>query len=86
MTDLVFRGTVEQIGSSPVGKRGAFLDWVVQMRVDEVLSGVFDGTRFEFRIHSPARSGLRVGLTCTVTATWTGTGYRVDDNQWHGAP
>ncbi len=86
MTDLVFRGTVENIESSPLGARGAFLDWVVQMRVDAVVSGTFGGTRFEFRVHSPSRAGLRVGTTCTVTATWIGNGYRVDENQWRGAP
>jgi hypothetical protein len=82
VTDLVFRATIEQIECAPLGVRGAFLDWIIRTRVDEVLSGTFTGTHFAFRVHSPSRSGLEVGRALTVTATWTGDGYRVDEHQW----
>lgn len=84
--DLVFEGLVLSIENAPVGLGGAYLDWVVRMRVEDVLSGRFDGDAFSFRVHSPARSGLRVGERCTVTATRTGIGYAVDENQWRGSP
>jgi hypothetical protein len=84
--DLVFRATIERIENAPVGMRGAFLDWIIHTRVLEVVSGTFDGDQFAFRVHSPSRAGLLVGITCTITATWTGDGYRVDEHQWRGAP
>jgi len=86
MTDLVFRATVEHIECAPLGPRGRFLDWIIRTRVLEVISGTFTGEQFAFRVHSPSRAGLEVGITCTITASWVGTGYVVDENQWHGAP
>jgi hypothetical protein len=84
--DLVFRAHVESIECAPLGMRGAFLDWIVNTRVESVISGEFAGDRFAFRVHSPSRSGLVAGMQCTVRATWTGSGYLVDENQWHGNP
>jgi hypothetical protein len=84
--DLTFRATIEKIEVSTVGKAGAFLDWIIHTRVLEVISGDFTGERFAFRVHSPSRAGLEVGITCTIVATRVGDGYRVDENQWHGAP
>ena len=84
--DLTFRATVEAVEVAPVGMAGGFLDWVVRTRVIEVLSGDFTHATFAFRIHSPARSGLKVGVTCTIFAEWTGAGYRIDENQWSGNP
>ena len=55
-------------------------------RVLEIVAGEFTGETFAFRIHSPSRSGLEVGITCTIRAEWTDSGYRVDENQWNGAP
>jgi hypothetical protein len=86
VTDLVFRATVERIDNAPLGIRGAFLDWIVHTRVLEIIAGTFAGDTFAFRVHSPARAGLAVGTTCTVTARWTGSGYTVDENRWRGAP
>lgn len=86
VVDLTLRATVEQIENSPLGIRAAFLDWIIHTRVLEVITGDFAGERFAFRVHSPSRAGLEVGTTCTITATWNGSGYVVDENQWRGAP
>lgn len=86
MTDLVFRALIESIDCAPIGISGAFLDWVVRTRVEQVVSGEFAGTHFAFRVHSPSRAGLVVGMRCTVTAIAIATGYRVDEHQWHGHP
>ena len=84
--DLTFRAIVEEIESAPIGMAGGFLDWVVRTRVLQVIAGDFTHDQFAFRIHSPARSGLAVGVTCTIHAEWTGAGYRVDEDQWSGSP
>ncbi len=84
--DLTVRAVVEQIEYASVGRAGAFLDWIVRTRVLEIIAGEFAGEQFSFRIHSPSRSGLEVGVTFTIRAEWTGTGYRVDEHQWSGAP
>jgi hypothetical protein len=81
-SDLVFRAVVEAIECAPLGVCGGFLDWVVRVRVEEVIAGTFDGQHFSFRVHSPSRAGLREGTRCTFTARWTGNGYVVDENQW----
>lgn len=78
---LVFRATITAIECAPL--RG--LDWVIRTRVLEVVGGTFEQETFAFRVHSPSRAGLEVGITCTVTAEWTGDGYRVDENQWRGS-
>lgn len=86
-SDLVFRAVVESIECAPIGMAGRFLDWIVKTRIEKMIEGDLTKLkRFEFRIHSPARSGLAVGTECTIRATWTGSGYVVDENQWHGAP
>ena len=86
VVDLVFRATIERIEAAPLGSRGAWLDWIVHTRIAEIISGTFTGDRFAFRVHSPSRAGLEVGTTLTVRAAWTGDGYAVDEDQWHGAP
>lgn len=48
--------------------------------------GEFVGQHFAFRVHSPSRAGLKVGVTCMISAKWNGSGYLVDENQWRGAP
>jgi hypothetical protein len=84
--DLTFRAVVEKVECAPIGLKGAFLDWVIRTRVLEVIAGDFTGEFFAFRVHSPARSGLEAGVTCTIHAVWTGNGYTIDENQWSGNP
>lgn len=78
--DLLFAGTVLEI--RPVEGPNPHLRWGVTTHVDEVLNGQFDGETFSFFIHSPTKSGLEVGGTYRIRATWTGTGYSVDEKQW----
>jgi hypothetical protein len=83
--DLTFRAVIESIEVAPLADRRVQKDWVVRTRVLEVTAGEFRGARFDFRVHSPSRSGLEVGATRTIHATWTGDGYLVDDDQWRSA-
>jgi hypothetical protein len=78
--DLVLVGTVTE--TQPLSARRSRKNWVVVLHVDRVVSGEFSGSTFEFAVHSPAQSGLEVGRSCTVKATWTGEGYVVDEAQW----
>ena len=80
--DLTFRAVIESIEAAPLADRRVQKDWVVRTRVLEIIAGAFHGARFDFRVHSPSRSGLEVGATHTIHATWIGDGYVVDDNQW----
>ncbi len=84
--DLTFRAVVERVECSPVRGAGRFLDWVVHTRVLGVIAGDFTGEHFAFRIHSPSRSGLEAGVTCTIHAVWTNNSYSVDEDQWMGNP
>ncbi len=86
MADLVLRVTILAIDCAPLGASGRFLDWVVKTKVEQVISGDSTGTHFAFRVHSPSRSGLEVGKSCTLTARAIPGGYMVDENQWSGAP
>jgi hypothetical protein len=79
--DLRFRGTVASIDSSRADELSN-RNWVVSMKVEQVLAGELSGKMFAFRIHSPSKSGLVVGGSYTVEAKWTGDGYSVDQYQW----
>jgi len=72
--DLVLVGTVT--GVVQKNHRAAALEsWTVTVTVDRIVSGTFSGPTFTFDIHSPGRSGLRVGKSCTIKATWRDNGY-----------
>jgi hypothetical protein len=77
---LVFLGTVEKLDTSPLPQ--STLNWVVQCRVDKIVTGQFSGKTFSFRIHSPARSGLEVGKQYKIVAKRTAEGFAVDQYQW----
>jgi predicted secreted protein len=81
---LVFDGTVASIEASPLPE--STQNFVVTMKVDRVTKGQFQGKTFQFRIHSPSRSGLETGQKCTVEAKRTADGYVVDQNQWMMRP
>ena len=76
--DLVLVGTVTKI--YPVA--GLLRKWAVVAQIDRVIAGEFTGTTFTFTVHSPTLSGLRVGRSYTIKATWTGDSYAVDQYQW----
>jgi len=82
--DLVFEGTVTSIKPSPIPN--SIYNWIITMRVDRVVKGRFDGKKFQFRIHSPALSGLKVREKRTVEAKRTADGYTVDQYQWTNPP
>jgi hypothetical protein len=78
--DLEFIGTVTKI--YPLASVRSRKNWAVVTHVDKVVSGDFSGTTFTFAIHSPTLSGLQVGRTYTIKATWIEKGYVVDELQW----
>ncbi len=75
---LILHGTIETIAPSSNGHRR----WIVTLRVDAVVEGVFAGDTFSFSIHSPARSGLATGQSRLVRALPVSGGYTVDEFQW----
>ncbi|MCE5269063.1 MAG: WG repeat-containing protein [Planctomycetaceae bacterium] len=79
---LAFEGTVISLEASPI--QYSMKNYLVTMRVDRVVKGKFDGKTFQFRVHSPASSGLEVGKRCTVEAKRTPDGYVVEEHQWPG--
>lgn len=80
--NVVFLGTLTKLEASRRLRSRA--NWMVEMKVDKVLSGAFRGETFSFRVHNPARSGLEVGKQYTVRAVRTDEGYAVDPLQWRG--
>src|SRR5262245_595921 len=78
--DLIYKGTVTKIEIADTGN--PLRQWVVTTRVDQVVCGSFSGARFQFAIHSPAQSGLRVGKQYRIVATSVPDGYVVDPTQW----
>lgn len=52
--------------------------WIVHCRVDQVLSGELRARRFDFRVFSPALSGLEVGRQVRIDACAGRRGYLVD--------
>jgi hypothetical protein len=75
---LVFEGTVTSIRAA----EHELTPWLVTVAVRKVVSGEFDGSSFEFAVHSPARAGLKEGDSFTVRAVWKDGGYTVDEKQW----
>jgi len=69
--ELVLVGTITSIftvDAPPPSRR----NWGVTVRVEKVKLGNYSEPTFTFTIHSPARSGVKVGLRCTIVATKTG--------------
>jgi hypothetical protein len=79
--DVVFVGTVKTIALAK-GSRHPHKPWAVVVSVDRIISGDLPGSTFTFVIHSPAKSGLKVGASRRIEATWTEEGYVVDELQW----
>ena len=77
--DLVFIGTVTAIASAKTGDPTR--NWVISTSVVKVVSGTLSGSTFDFAIHSPARAGLEVGRSYTITARWQGNGYVVSEGE-----
>ena len=79
--ELVLIGTITsiyQVDAPPPSLR----HWGVTVRVEKVKVGQYSEPTFTFTLHSPARSGVKVGLRCTIVATKTGQeGYLVSDTR-----
>jgi hypothetical protein len=75
---LVLTGTVGSIyqvdAPSPSIK-----NWGVSFHVENVKKGKYSKPTFTFRIHSPARAGLKLGGRYTIEAAWTGQEYEVSE-------
>jgi predicted secreted protein len=80
---LVFEGTVIAIENSPLPK--STQNYLVTMQVNHVLKGQFKGMTFQFRVHSPTKSGLKLKETYTVEAKRFNGKYTVDQYQWTNA-
>jgi predicted secreted protein len=81
---LVFEGTVVSIENSPLPQ--STQDFVVTMQVNRVVKGQFKGKTFQFRVHSPTKSGLTLKGKYTVEAKRASGKYIVDPNQWTRPP
>jgi predicted secreted protein len=81
---LVFEGTVVSIENSPLPQ--STQNFVVTMHVNRVVKGRFKGKTFQFRVHSPTKSGLTLKGKYTVEAKRVKGKYLVDQNQWSRPP
>lgn len=77
---LVFVGTVSRI--YPIRPTRSRRNWAVVAEVNRLVSGEFSGRTFTFTVHSPARIGLRVGMTYRFEAAWSNGKYVVNDRKW----
>ncbi|MDD4953519.1 MAG: hypothetical protein PHG40_01280 [Candidatus Omnitrophica bacterium] len=73
---LTFLGKVTRIENSPL--ENSNLDWIITVNVNKVLSGSFSGRIFQFRVHSPSKSGLEIGWLYRIEAVQTQDGYVVN--------
>jgi hypothetical protein len=79
--NLVILGTVTGIRDDNSGN--PLRHWVVTVKVDRVISGIFSGKTFSFAVHSPTQSGLEEGRQYQIRASGTiNDGYAVDEHQW----
>jgi hypothetical protein len=77
---LTLTGTVMaifRVEASPPSRR----NWGVTVQVERVKVGKYTEPTFTFTVHSPARSGLEIGVRYTIEATWNGRAYEVDDTR-----
>jgi hypothetical protein len=77
---LLLTGTVMaifRVEAAPPSRR----NWGVTVQVERVKAGKYTDPTFTFRVHSPARAGLEVGVRYTIEATWNGREYEVDETR-----
>ena len=79
-TGLVLKGKIVEIQNAPLEQ--CLENWIIKLKVEQVVKGSFGGEYFSFRVHSPSRSGLEEGKEITLKAERTEDGYTVDDFQW----
>ena len=71
-----FVATVERIAYSPLVNSD--LNWIIDLKVERVLSGPSPGETFFFRVRNPTRQGIEVGRSFQIRAVPSGRYYRVD--------
>ncbi len=71
-----FIATVERIAYSPLVNSD--LNWIIDLKVERVLSGPSPGETFFFRVRNPTRQGIEVGRSFQIRAVPSGRHYRVD--------
>ena len=81
---LVFEGTAVSIENSPLPQ--STQNYVVTMQINRVVKGQFKGKTFQFRVHSPTKSGLTLKGKYTVEAKRADGKYTVDQYQWMRRP
>ena len=75
--DLLLRVRVEHLFINRLPR--SRLNHVVKSKVLAVLRGEFSGKTFDFRLHSPAKAGIRVGSVVFIGARKVGSGFIVPD-------
>jgi hypothetical protein len=80
--DLILVGRVTKIRSFVPADELSQKRWAITVKVKQVVAGTFAEPTFTFAVHSPSMSGLEVGKSYTIKATWTDDGYVVDELQW----
>ena len=73
---LVLTGTVGSL-SQIYAPPPSLNNWEVYFHVEKVKKGKYSDPTLMFRIHSPARAGLKLGGRYTIEAAWTGQEYEV---------
>jgi hypothetical protein len=82
--DLILKVKVRRVFLSRL--KGSRRHYVVEAQVLRVVHGSFAGRRFDFRVHSPARAGLRAGAVVQLEAAKVkGGGYLVDEAAFRSA-
>ena len=68
-------GSIDQVDASPPSIK----NWSVSFHVEKVKKGKYADPTFTFRLHSPARAGLKLGARYTIEAAWIGQEYEVSE-------
>ncbi len=80
---LIINAKIIEIVNSPLSPPSR-TNWVIKTKINKMLAGKFNNEYFDFRIHSPSRSGLKTGDTITFFAEWVEkeNKYIVDEMQF----
>jgi hypothetical protein len=78
--ELVFIGTMTEIYPAP--STPSLRKWVVVAYVDKVVHGEFAGTTSASQFTARRKQDCESVRPTPVKATWTGSGYTVDELQW----
>jgi hypothetical protein len=71
--EVTFLGTVTSVDIGNL--HHPYLRWVVNLKIDKVISGPSPGEGFWFAIHSPSQEGIKAGQRYRITAKQNRDGY-----------